>query len=321
MAIVRRSLAAGFAAACLLLTFARPASALNVQLLRPSTGAVQGYQVQTSETLPRYDLSMGLEFNYVQHPLEVGISGTNKRLTGLVDRFITGDALFSFGATDWLTLNLDVPFNILHDIAPIFIPERDTGGPDMGDIQLSAKFRAFDAGATSSHLGLAFVPFMTFPTGRESVYFGDRWLTGGLLIAGDAQWKSNRFSLNLGFRLRKREQVANLVVKHEFLYGAAFQRPLWKAQHLDVIAEILGSTTFSKFFSEEISSPLQTQILLQKKFLSRQQLAAHIGGGFGFDNGYGAPDFRTMLGVSYTMNLGKQEQAPATPPAEEPPEK
>lgn len=298
-------------AALAVLAVAAPVQALNVQLLRPSTGAVQGYQLFTSETLPKYDLATGIAFNYVQHPLEVGRFGGNQRKLGIVDRFITADALISFGATDWMMVNLDIPFNIYHNIAPVFIPQRDTGGPDMGDIELNLKFRIFDAWKTSSHLGLAIVPFVTLPTGRQSIYFGDENVTGGLWLVGDTQWKANRFYLNLGARFRETEQIANLVVKHEFLYGAGFQRPLWKKGYLDIIVETYGSTTFSKFFTEEISSPFQAHLLLQKKWLSRRQLIANLGGGMGFTNGYGAPDFRFMTGVSYLFELKRNETTPA----------
>lgn len=307
----------GCAVCVILILSASSASALNVQLYRPQTGAVQGDQLFTSETLRKHDFSIGLSFNYVQHPLEVGRFGGNQRRVGIVDRFITGDALASYGATDWLNFSIDIPFNAYHDIAPIFIPTRDQGGPDMGDIMLTAKLRVFDAQATSNHLGLAFVPFLTIPTGRESVYFGDKNVTGGLWLVGDAQWKANRFYLNVGARFRQREQVANLVVKHEFLYGVGFERSIWKRGFLDIIAEVYGSTTFSKFFSEEISSPLQAQLLLRKKWGQQRRLVANLGGGLGITNGYGAPDFRVMTGVGYTFGKKEDQPVEAQAPAPE----
>jgi hypothetical protein len=273
---------------------------------------MQGYQLFTSDTMPRHSLALGMAFNYVHHPLEVGIAGPDVRVIGLVDDFVTGDFLVSAGATDWLTFDLDVPFNVYHNIAPVFIPSRDQGGPDMGDIMFSAKFRAFDANSTSSHLGLAFVPFITFPTGRESIYFGDANLTGGLVLAGDGQFKSNRLYLNLGARFRETEKVVNLVVKNEFMYGLGFQRPLWKKGHLDIIVEVYGSTVFSKFFTEEISTPVQGHILFQKKFLEDLNLVANIGGGLGLTNGYGSPDFRAIATVGYLFQMGPKKQQEET---------
>lgn len=295
---------------CMFVLCSGNALALNVQLLRPTSGVVQGYQVFTSETMPQFDLSVGMAFNEVHHPLEIGIVGTDQRATGLVDDFVTGDFLLSFAGTDWLMFNLDVPFNFYHNIAPVFIPTRDKGGPDMGDIMFSAKFRALDTSSTSSHLGLAAIPFITIPTGAESIYFGDKSFTGGLILAGDGQFKSNRLYLNIGARFRKTERILNLVIKHEFLYGLGFQRPLWKAQHLDIIAEIYGSTTFSKFFTEEISTPVQGHILFQKKFLDDLRLVANIGGGLGLTNGYGAPDFRVMATIGYQFSLHSKEAKP-----------
>lgn len=300
-------LSLAFLSALFLVLTGAEARALNVQLLRPSTGAVQGYQLYTSDTLPEYGLSLGMEVNYVQHPLEVGRFGGNQRFLGIVDRFVTGDFLAEFGMIDWCMVRLDIPFNFYHNIAPVLIPNRDTGYLDMGDIMIDAKFVIFDARKTEADLGLAVVPFITFPSGDESIYFGDVSLTGGLWLVGDAQWKNNRFYLNIGTKFRKREQIANLVVKHEFLYGIGFQRPLWKRGYLDIIVEVFGSTTYSKFFTEEVSSPVQGHIMLQKKWLD-QRLVTHLGGGLGFNNGYGSPDFRFMAGVSYTFSFDQQKE-------------
>jgi outer membrane protein OmpA-like peptidoglycan-associated protein len=287
----------------------KPAQALNVQLLRPSTGHVRGYQVFTSETLPKYHLALGLNFNLANHPLELTPAGSTSRLSGVVDQFVTADFLISYGLLDWLTLNLDMPVNLYHNIAPTFIPSRDQGGGDPGDLMINAKIRIFDAEKTGPHLGLAVVPFITVPTGEEEIFFGDSSLTGGAVIVGDAQIKSNRIYLNVGARFREEETIEGLVVNEEFVYGAGFQRPLVKNWGLDIIAELFGSTKFGKFATEDITSPLEGLVVLQKKWLENRRLITHLGGGVGLTNGYGLPNFRALLSVAYAWNLKKEEEA------------
>jgi hypothetical protein len=282
--------------------------ALNVQLLRPSTGHVQGYQLFTSETLPKYKLATGLNVNYAHHPLELTVTGTTSRTLGVVDRFVTADFLVSYGLTNWWTVNVDMPVNIFHDIAPTFISARDQGGGDAGDLGVNMKFQIFDANKTSTGLGLAIVPFITVPTGRQSIFFGDENLTGGGMLVGDAQWKSNRFYLNVGGRVREREQIINLSVNEELLYGLGFERPLAKKAALDIIIELFGATNFSKFASENISSPVEGLVVLKKKWLENRNLITQFGGGFGITNGYGVPTFRALMGVSYAWDLKPEEK-------------
>lgn len=306
----RRALSFGILGVILALAAAKPAAALNVQLLRPGTGHVQGFQLFTSETLPKYRLATGLNVNLAHHPFELTAVGTTSRVLGIVDTFVTADFLVSYGLTDWWTVNVDMPVNIFHDIAPTFIATRDRGGGDAGDLSVNMKFQAFDANKTSSHLGLAFVPFVTVPTGRQSIFFGDKSATGGLMAVGDAQWKANRFYLNVGARFRQTENVTNLIVKNELLYGLGFERPLAKKSALNLIIELFGSTNFRKFATENISSPVEGLVVLQKKWLENRNLITHIGGGFGLTNGYGVPTFRALMGVSYAWDLKPGEKAP-----------
>lgn len=304
----------------LLVTFAagRSAWALNVQLLRPSTGHAQGFHLFTSETLPKYLFAAGINVNLDNHPFEQAPVGTTSRTSGLVDRFVTADFLLSYGVLDWLTLNLDMPLNIFHDIAPTPTSGRDQGGGDPGDLLFNAKFRIFDAAQTAPHLGLALVPFVTAPTGEQNIFFGDSSITGGAVVVGDAQWKSNRFYLNVGARFRETETIANLTVKHEFLFGGGFQRPIVKSWGLNVIAEVFGSTTMTgNFFAEDISTPIEGMLLLQKKWLENRRLITHIGGGAGLTNGYGAPNIRAILGVSYAWDLSPEEKPVPAPTVRE----
>jgi len=281
---------------------------LNVQSLRPSTGHVKGYQLFTSETLPKYYLATGLNINYAHHPFELILAGTTSRVLGIVDRFVTADFLVSYGLTDWWTLNVDMPLNIYHDIAPTFIATRDQGGGDPGDLGVNMKFRIFDADKTSTGLGLAIVPFLTVPTGRQSVWFGDENLTGGGMLVGDAQWKSNRFYLNVGGRVREKEQVTSLIVNEELLYGLGFTRPLVKDWDFNIIVELFGATNFRKFATENISSPVEGLAILQKKWGENRNLITHVGGGFGVTNGYGVPTWRALVGVSYAWDLEPEKK-------------
>jgi outer membrane protein OmpA-like peptidoglycan-associated protein len=59
--------------------------------------------------------------------------------------------------------------------------------------------------------------------------------------------------------------------------------------------------------SQNISSPLEGIVVLRKKWLENRNLVTHLGGGAGLTNGYGAPDFRIITGVSYAWDLSRKE--------------
>lgn len=296
---------------CLLLISPKLAWSLNVQLLRPQTGAVQGYQLHTSETLPKFDLSTGININLAHHPLEVVVVPGGRR--GVVDQFVTADFLASYGIFDSLTLNIDMPLNLYHNIAPVLIPARDQGGGDAGDLLISAKWRIFDANQTSTHLGLALVPMISLPTGRQSIFFGNASVSGGAIAVGDFQWGANRIYANLGARFREDETLGNIAVKDEFLYGVGFERPLVKKWDLDIIAEAFGSTNFNHFFSRQEMVPVEIHGLLKKKWGADRRLVTQIGGGAGLTEGYGSPVFRVTGGLSYSWSLAPDQKTAERP--------
>jgi len=292
-----------FIVALLVANLAMPVYALNTQKWHPSTGQTSGSVVQTSETLPKYHFELGMNTNLANHPFE-GTPGGTARLTGIVDQFVTTDILIGYGFADWFTASIDVPVNLYHNIAPTLVPARDKGGADLGDIVLSVKVKAYDAEKTASGLGLAFVPYFAVPTGESSIHFGDVNATGGLNIVGDWKFYENRVALNIGGRLRKTETITNLVVENELTYGALFQRPLSKSWNLDVIGEVFGSTTLtSKFIKEDISSPLETDVTLRKKWGKKKKLVTDVGAGTALTNGYGLPNYRIFAGLSYAWDL------------------
>jgi len=93
--------------AAIVMTMAQSSSAwaVNVQKFRPTTGHVEGMQVFTSETLPKYYFAFGVSGNYANHPLEQTPAGSTARLAGIVDQLVTMDALMTYGLMDWLTIS------------------------------------------------------------------------------------------------------------------------------------------------------------------------------------------------------------------------
>lgn len=293
-----------------LLYLPQNSQAFNAQRLRPHVGTVSGFHLFTSENLQPGAFSFGLNLNYTRNPLEAGTPTTNPRQVGIVDQFFTGHALFGFGVAKRLNVFLDVPFNFYHDIAPVFIANRDRSGMDMGDLQFSGHLQIFDVNETKNKWGLALVGHVSAPTGDTSIYFGDDGVSGGFKLVLDKKVASNHFFANVGAHFRPEETLRNLVIDDEFTYGLGFQRPLSAKHALNIILEAEGAIKFKRFFEEEETAPLETHAVLQKKWLKDRSLTTHIGGSYGWTAGWGTPDYRIHGGIAYNFPLNQKKRAP-----------
>jgi outer membrane protein OmpA-like peptidoglycan-associated protein len=287
--------------------FAAPAFALNVQHLRPSTGATKGFQVHTSDTIEQGQFGFGLIMNYGQHLLRIRPNAPIPDQQ-ILDEIIMADFLIDVALFDWWNVHIDVPLSLYHNVQPTVVSTADEGGGALGDISVRFKFQIFDAEKTSSGLGLALVPEIHFPTGQDSVFIGDDGFTGSITAVGDWQIHSNRLYLNAGYRMRNREVIGNnlLVVDEEITYGAGFQRPLVKDWDLDMIVEAHGFATLADNPRDQHRYPLELLFLGQKRWREDKSIVMTFGGGWGATEGYGTPNFRVILGLAYVHPVTEQ---------------
>ncbi len=291
-----------FLAILLMTLFVADAHALNTQLFHPLIGQPnQGLSVYGSEGLRKRHAQAGIYLNITDDPLEFSLPPDN-RVDAIVDEFFTADALFSYGLTDWVTFHFGIPFNPYSNVEPI-ANYQSTQDASFGDLRFSGTlnlYRRYDSVDQSiQRAGLALVPFFTFPMDNTDDFFGNSSWTGGGLLAFDRHiGKRHYFGMNLGARFREREQILNLVVSHEALAAVSYAYRMSCKYKWDLIAEAKGSTTFRKFLSEEISSPVELFLGLRKQSQS-QHWEWTVGGGRGINNGYGAPDFHLFTGISY----------------------
>lgn len=274
--------------------------AIDVQLFRPNFDQSGGFTVQNAELLPKGEYRPSFFINWVKNPIEFGITGTDSRTDELVGWFMTSNFLFALGVRDNLTLGLDLPINFGSEIEPTATTTTKKGF-GLGDLHLYGKYRLRQKGEGDGRFvpSIAVIPFFSLPTGKDSDFFGHKNVTGGFRFAFDWQLAQyHKLFLNLGTRLQSSETILNLTVGSEFLWGLGYDYLLLKNQKINLNIELVGSTIFSKFMTEEISSPFELLIGLKKPWW-KDRLMSNVGIGRGGNNGYGAPDFRFFAGVTY----------------------
>lgn len=171
-------------------------------------------------------------------------------------------------------------------------------------------------------VGVAIVPHVSFATGSEVDFYGDRSKWDGTYIGsvgGDFAFdgqitKRDYFVMNLGSKFRKEEVLADsLVVNDEFLYGASYVHTFGMKEDVDLFADMYGSTPFRDMFQTDITSPLELLVGVRKRW---EHVALLAGGGSALNDGYGSPGWRAFVGFAL---YNKHKDVPTPSPVVEVP--
>lgn len=237
-----------------------------------------------------------------RNPLEFGLLSQN-RSDSLVDYFATINSQFGYGFTDRFGVFVDVPFNIYSQVESIqtAVTTKDVS---LGDVRILLPFSILSSNRENQKTGVALVPFVTLPTGAEVDFFGNESLWKGVSTLGgklalDAYWGTRHYiAFNAGVRFREDVNVVNsLILDHEILSGFGYVWTMSPKKQWDLLVDAYGSTTFRKSFREEQSSPIDMTLAARKSW---NGVAWIFGGGIGFNNGYGSPDWRAFTGVAFS---------------------
>jgi outer membrane protein OmpA-like peptidoglycan-associated protein len=268
--------------------------------------------VYGSQTLQQWQYRTGAYFHYANDPLEVGLAGV--RRFGVIDHLLVGDFFGSLGLTDWFSLGLSVPVALYEDFNNIATGESEKT-IRMMDVRLEGKFRLLDI--DRHNVGIAILPYIFFPTGSGSRFVGNGSFAGGLKGIVDFDIVDRvQIGLNLGYMARDRVVILNTEVDDMFTYGLGVSVRAVK-NWMDVIAEVYGSTNVTEFFERESELPLEIDAGFRFNLPKPEGLQITAGGGLGLTFGYGTPDFRAILGVSYLKPRRVDLPPPPPPPVEE----
>lgn len=256
--------------------------------------------VYGSQTLKTLQPHADLYFDYAHRPLRFssGVAGIRQ---SIIDYTLIANLDVALGLTDWLSVGVNVPlvaYNAFFADTPVAAPSGIAdGGFMMGDVGMGFKIRFLDI--EKSAVGLAFVPFVTFPTGDELRYAGNGAFTGGGILA--AEFKAGdlplTFALNAGAKIRDNVVRHGVTMDDEVLYGAAANYAFvndWNA-----IVELQGSSVMKDLFASSSTSPLEAIASVRHSF-GDSGFAANLGGGAGVIKGIGTPRFRGFAGLSWT---------------------
>ncbi len=320
----RGGVAFRLALAVLMLGAASSASAQSTQIdlnqYRPAELATDGFATSTADGQGHKRFGFQIYMDYNDDALVFEEAGSGIR-AAVVHRQLTGHLAWSLGLADHLVLFMDVPYHFVIDPgqgAGNALPGGGASGPfgyllpnggNLGDVYFGARGNIWGTRYDVFQIGLQAT--MTINTASlsndqqryagqvdESPYLGGWFELLMTFNAGDIV----RIPLQVGYKLGTKGQrvTDELFVGNEFTYGGGLLFMLGQDRFM-ISAEAFGRTAANGtvgWWSRE-ETPLE--VMGGFKWLPKFGFTLGVAGSAGVTPGYGAPDWRGVAMVGYTM--------------------
>ncbi len=281
-------------------------STFDVLNFKPTVDSSRFITVYDADTHQQGEWNVGFYLDYARRPLELG-APLGTRRTGVIDDTVIMNVFGSYGFTNWFEAGARVPvvfWNNWQGLNTVTVGNltRAAAGNQftMGDVAIDMKFRLLD----TEHVGLAVVPFVSFPTGKSTVFDGNGYVSGGGKLALDFDFLERvKLGLNMGGVYKENVTIRGANIDTMITMGGAVNVQAHRI--LDVIVEGHVETVAKNFFGSQVQTPAEVGGAL--RFHAMKGLDVTAGGTAGLTIGVGSPDFRGFLGLNYTHRKDEME--------------
>jgi len=275
------------------------AQALEVQNLRPATDQGVDYlHLQSARPIFGQRLTAGLFTHYVDDPLVLSDTDGN-RLGSLVSGQMTSHILLSAAFLDQFRVGLDLPI-VLHQSGDQNLPmlgDLAVEGAGFGEVRLLAQMSLYTESTLKDPLGssVAVALDMGIPTGDPEKLRDDGWRVEARVLFDHVFGNGTAIGSNLGYELRSPNTLLNLTVDDMLSLGLAAAVPL--TERLTLVPELNARIGLVADTLDVEENPVEGVVAL--KYAVATDWMASIGAGMGLVRGYGAPDWRALLGLTW----------------------
>jgi len=278
----------------------------NAQQFVPVASYHEFIAVDSARIAPALTPMFDLTFNYAHRPLQRHSEGFD-RLFGVIDGIVGGDFRAGFAFTNWLDVSVNLPFMQLMLTGPGLGGGYGEGTHySLGDVGL--QFRVAPLNANTMPIGLALIPFVTFPTGRAVLHASDGHVTFGGKLALSKRIKIFHFALHAGYMVKPGSALVhgNIHAGDEIPFGVA--AGISPVDFMDINVELMGTGMIGEgraAIDDEnhpkalVHAPME--LLLNVRFHTPVGLDFVLGGGPGITPGAGTPAFRAFAGLSWAV--------------------
>lgn len=276
---------------------------IDLQQFKPMPGASDVLGVQSAQTLERGTFHWQVTLNGANDPLGLVDPSTGRSTRQIVDSQFGADLMAAYSLFDRLELGAALPIALQHaDRLPSTSagPGSKPSSFGLGDLRLVPKFRLNQR----TH-GLTFSVSMPIllPLGGGANFLGQSG--PGLRPRVIAEWalRSVRFAANLGIDLRRAEDFLNVRTGTAFSYGLSAEATLGSltllGRPLLAQATWVGAVGLQSGSVHQVNRP--SEILAALVWQLTQDLSVQAGAGPGVSRGYGTPEYRALVSISYTQ--------------------
>jgi hypothetical protein len=277
------------------------AQAINIERFRPALDRFGFLGFNGSATLGHGRFNLGLVSWYSNKPLRIRYAdGTGEQV---IDHRMTGDLFFEVGLFGRWSLALEVPL-LLYQSGEISQPVPQTGwtsftGFAVEDPRFTTKVRFF--GEPTEQIqsrpdgpGLALLLTIPVPIGSSSFYASEGQFSFDAQLLGDFHLLGAGAGMMLGWRYRVNSRTFGVdTLGQELQYGFSLKPPIPPAKDLFGLLELRGTTSFRGRSTNTLEGDLGVR-------WTKNTVTMTAAVGMGFVRGLGQPQFRAIVGVSWS---------------------
>lgn len=275
------------------------AQPVNTERFHPTLDRFGFLGIQGSATPGHMRWNLALWTWYSNKPLRVHFSDDTTETA--IGYRITSDLLFELGLFGRWSLAVEVPL-VLYQSGDTSMPvngETSFTGFGVEDPRFTSKVRLVGKKTEESQNkpdgpGLGLLVTIPVPIGSEDLYVSESQFSFDLQALGDFHILGAGAGTMLGWRYRVNSRtVGTATLDQEMLYGFSLKPPIPPAKDLFGLIELRGSTGFRGKSTNTLEGDIG--IRYTKNDVT---MTAAFGGGL--VRGLGQPNFRAILGVSWS---------------------
>ncbi len=305
---------------------AQATAQFDLNQFRPSELRTDGFAVSNADGQGHKRFGFQIYIDYADDPLVFeGATGTTQagRQLQVVHQQLTGHLTWSLGLWDHLVIFMDLPYHFMLE-SDLSQAEQDfidgigqsglfPRGSGLGDVYLGARGNLYGTRDDIFQVALQATLTTNTASGADSGqnYLGELkkkpyiggWFEALMTFnAGDYV----RIPLNVGYKTSFVQEIVDLKLGGQLTFGGGVQVLLGQDRFM-LTAEAFGRTAAASATGFGGREETPVEVLGGFKFNAENGLSVGVGGTAGVTPGYGAPDWRMIGLLGFTMPEKKEE--------------
>ena len=275
------------------------AQEINIERFRPALDRFGFLGFNGSATPGHARFNLGLVSWYSNKPLRIRYTdGTGEQV---IDHRMTGDLFFEVGLFGRWSLALEVPLVLYQSgetTDPVNGPMSFTGFA-VEDPRFTTRVRFFGEPTEETQSrpdgpGLGLLLTLPVPIGSTSFYASEGQFSFDAQLLADFHLLGAGAGMILGWRYRVNSRTFGAdTLGQEFQYGFSLKPPIPPAKDLFGLLELRGTTSFRGRSTNTLEGDLGVR-------WTKNAVTLSAAVGMGFVRGLGQPQFRAIVGVSWS---------------------